>query len=82
MATDPETDGEWGTGQISQIQPSDRVVDPSIRYAAPEIAIGHDLGSAAAHGSPQARRRAQVVSWILLSMIAFGTVAAVVGILL
>ena len=62
---DDDYDYDYDQG-AKQDYESTPVMSESVRYATPEIALGHDLGQASAHGSPKARRMAKVMAWVII----------------
>ncbi len=59
-------DDEWGDDLVIEvplpIEPDEPVVDPALRYAAPDLAIGHDVGQAAVRGSAAAQHKARLIA--------------------
>jgi len=51
--------------------------DPSLSWAAPELAVAGTLGRANANGSPQARKWARIVAWTMIALLVVPIVVAV-----
>lgn len=60
---DDDLELSYNTEEVDSSEP---VIDESLRYAAPELAMGFDLSQTAQHGSPQAQRRSKMLRWGLL----------------
>jgi hypothetical protein len=56
-------------------------IDPSFSWSAPTLAAASMLGSANAHGSPQTRRRARILTWVLIVWVALPLLLVAVAVI-